>query len=106
MRGVADPGQVLHLVDEEEAVGAGPHPAVGDDLPEVERQHPQRDAANAASTASSKRSIAAPAGAGERPPTAGRLRAAAIASLRARIDATHNSRDALLQCTAARLRPV
>src|SRR5947209_17118352 len=40
--GVADPGQVLHLVDDVDAVGSGPHAVVGDDLPEVDGDHPQR----------------------------------------------------------------
>ena len=39
---LADPGQVLHLVDEVDAVRAGPHQPVRDHLVEVEPEHPQR----------------------------------------------------------------
>src|SRR5947199_3988827 len=42
MRRVADPRQVLHLVDDVDAVGPGPHATVGEDLPEIEGQDPQR----------------------------------------------------------------
>ena len=42
VRGIADPGQVLHLVGDEQAVGTGPDPAVGNDLVQVECQNPRR----------------------------------------------------------------
>ena len=37
-----DPGQVLRLVDEVDAVGPGPDAPVCDHLEQVEREHPQR----------------------------------------------------------------
>ena len=58
MRGVADPRQVLHLVDDVDAVGAGPDAAVDDHLPEVEAEHPQRhEREHGQQTARSKRSM-------------------------------------------------
>ena len=41
-RGGTDPGQVLHLIDDVDAVGAGPDAVVDGDLEEVERHDPER----------------------------------------------------------------
>ena len=41
--GVLYPGQVLHLVAEEQPVGPRPLAAVDEDLPEIEPEHPDRD---------------------------------------------------------------
>jgi hypothetical protein len=37
---VADPRQVLLLVDDVNAVGAGPYPMADDEVPQVESEHP------------------------------------------------------------------
>jgi hypothetical protein len=41
-RGLADPRQVLQLIDHIDAVGSRPDSAVREHLPEIERQHPHR----------------------------------------------------------------
>ena len=40
--GIADPRQILHLVDEVEAVGPRPYASVGNHLPQIEDQNPHR----------------------------------------------------------------